>query len=319
VNNSFDGIIKEILQTSAAKEIEVIQSLWSGYGKLSRLELSEDKTVIAKNIILPSQSNHPRGWNTTNSHLRKIKSYQVETNWYKNYAYRCNNYCRVPLHFYSVAEENELLILMEDMDAAGYPIRKASLNKNETKLCLDWLAHFHATFLNEKPIGLWKTGTYWHFDTRPDEYETMKNGPLKDKAEAIDNRLNNCQFKTFVHGDAKVANFCFSDDLKKVAAVDFQYVGGGCGIKDVIYLMGSCLNDVQCEQYESELLDYYFASLKGALLLYKKDVDFQALEKEWRLLYPVAWTDFTRFLLGWMPTHQKINNYSKRLMAQVLD
>ena len=29
--------------------------------------------------------------------------------------------------------------------------------------------HFHASFLNEAPDGLWPVGTYWHLETRPDE------------------------------------------------------------------------------------------------------------------------------------------------------
>ena len=45
---------------------------------------------------------------------------------------------------------------------------------------------------------------------------------------------------------------------------------------------------------------------------------FEELENEWRTLYPIACTDFTRFLLGWMPSHQKINRYNLNLMNTVL-
>jgi len=50
-----------------------------------------------------------------------------------------------------------------------------------------------------------------------------------------------------------------------------------------------------------------------------KKISWQALETEWRKMYPVAWTDFYRFLLGWMPTHYKINSYTERLAEDVID
>ena len=321
MNSNNKNILLNHFNALAANEVEHIQTLWSGYGNISRVELlgSDISTVITKNIILPSQTNHPRGWNTDISHQRKLKSYLIEIAFYKQYASRCNNQCRVAKYHTSTSQENEHFIVLEDLDAAGFPIRKSSLDENEIKVCLSWLAHFHAIFMDETPSDLWNVGTYWHLATRPDELAEMKDGKLKEVAHLIDQQLTSCQYKTFVHGDAKVANFCFSKDLKEVAAVDFQYVGGGCGMKDVIYLLGSCMNDSECEQNETALLNYYFSELEAALIIQKKNIDFKSLEKEWRLLYPVAWTDFTRFLLGWMPTHNKLNNYSLKLSEQVLD
>ena len=106
------------------------------------------------------------------------------------------------------------------------------------------------------PKKLWQKGSYWHLSTRPDELKAMQHSKLKDAAKSIDEQLNNCKYKTLIHGDAKVANFCFADDMSSVAAVDFQYVGGGCGMKDVAYFLGSCLSSSECENYEKELLDF---------------------------------------------------------------
>ena len=128
----------------------------------------------------------------------------------------------------------------------------------------------------------------------------------------IDKKLNDCTYKTLVHGDAKLANFCFGPD-GDVAAVDFQYVGGGCGMKDVAYFIGSCLNERESEQYESNILNTYFHYLQAEL-----DAPNKALEEEWRSLYRVAWADFHRFLKGWSPGHWKINSYSERITQQVI-
>ncbi len=146
----------------------------------------------------------------------------------------------------------------------------------------------------------------------------MKNDPLKKSAKTINELLSNCRYKTLVHGDAKVANFCFSADGKSVAAVDFQYTGGGCGMKDVAYFLGSCLSERHCKHWESELLEYYFEALKTALYPTQKEINWHELKSEWLTLFPVAWTDFYRFLCGWMPTHSKINAYTQSMAEKVL-
>lgn len=297
-----------------------IQSLWSGYGSIDRYGLigSDLDTVVVKHVRLPDQDNHPQGWNTDRSHQRKLHSYQVETAWYEQWADHCGDQCRIPHCLALEHHEDEVLMVLEDLDSSGFPARKGSVTEAGLISCLDWLAHFHATFMGEKPEGLWDIGTYWHLDTRPDELEVMDEGELKQAAQLLDQKLTDAPFQTFVHGDAKLANFCFSRDGVQVAAVDFQYVGGGCGMKDVAYFIGSCLDEDECERREKDLLDAYFSTLRKALALHHPDVDAAAVEAAWRPLYSVAWTDFYRFLKGWSPGHWKIHRYSERLAHEVV-
>jgi len=308
VNGRLKAAVIEHFNAIDAKEVEVIQPLWSNYGTISRWQLvgAEVNSIVVKRISVPSTTHHPRGWDTPISHQRKVRSYEVEMAWYKGLASKTTSDCKIPKCYFSNQIGKEQVIVLEDLDAAGFNQRRTQLTIKEAKVCLRWLAHFHATFMFEKAENLWQEGCYWHLDTRPDEWEAMQSGWLKANAYKIDDRLKACQFQTLVHGDAKVANFCFSNDLKTVAAVDFQYVGGGCGMKDVVYFLGSCLSEDDCETHETELLDYYFEILKQET----KAVDADALEKEWRSMCSIAWADFTRFLLGWMPTHQKVNGYS---------
>lgn len=312
MNNHFKSIILQKTGASSLQEKEVIQSLWSGYGKIIRVALqgSPLKSVVVKNVQLPKQRNHPRGWNSDIGHQRKLKSYEVETYWYKNYSNQSK--ARLP-KFLAIAQENdEVLMVLEDLDEAGFSLRKQNLSWLEIEGCLQWLANFHASYLGKDTIGLWEVGTYWHLATRSQELAVLEDIPLEKAAIAIDDKLNNCNFKTFVHGDAKLANFCFSKN-GQVAGVDFQYVGGGCGMKDVAYFVGSCLYEEDCERLESKILDTYFTHLHKAL----GDKN-EALENEWRALYHVAWADFHRFLKGWSPGHWKINSYSERITKQVI-
>lgn len=318
---------------------ETIQRLWSGYGEIARyFSKVHNKTLIVKQVTPPNSMEHPRGWNTPLSHQRKIHSYAVELAFYRDFSARCAEQCRLP-GFLGFAQEGEnFILLLEDIDAAGYGSRKNTLTLPEIKACLSWLASFHALFVqepsaNRKPSanrepsanitpsannnqaykGLWPIACYWHLDTRPDEFATMPDCPLKTFASEIDNTLNGAKFQTLVHGDAKLANFCFDDQNNTVAALDFQYVGGGVGIKDVMMFLGSCMDSQQLFEHDQRLLSHYFQQLENGLAIRQKDkmhtIDFTQLKTEWLALYPFAWADFHRFLSGWKPDHFKINAY----------
>lgn len=319
MNPEFEQYLLLATKTTACKEVEVIQSLWSGYGKISRYMLkgTEIDSVVVKHIALNQAKTHPRGWNTDIGHQRKVRSYKVETQWYEHWNKHCGAACRTPKSLGLFSKEQEKWIILEDLDKE-FPARKQELELSEVKTCLSWLACFHGTFMQQQPKGLWEIGTYWHLATRPEEFEKIEHAELKRKAYQIDELLNGCTYQTIVQGDAKLANFCFAENGERVAAVDFQYVGGGCGMKDLAYFLGSCLTNEELEIHANTLLDYYFVELEKTISSIKIDVDFIALEQEWRQMFPVAWTDFTRFLLGWMPSHQKVNGYSLKLMEEVL-
>jgi len=299
----------------------ILQELWSGYGKILRIHLKGDglSSVIVKQIQPPEQSRHPRGWDTSTSNQRKLTSYQVERRWYRDWSSRCHDGCRVPQLMAETEREGEVLLIMEDLAANGFPHTVTSVSDGQVQACLTWLAEFHATFMQEKPDDLWETGTYWHLATRQDELDRLDDLELKQTASAIDKKLNAARFQTIVHGDAKLANFCFSNSGLEVAAVDFQYVGGGCGMKDLSYFIGSCFHEDECEKKEVTLLEFYFHKLRDAISVQHPEIDATEVEKEWRTLFPVAWADFHRFLKGWSPGHWKLNSYSDRLTRETIN
>ena len=306
-----------LIQVGATEVVQqqTLQSLWSGYGSIIRVTTNSPAhpTLIIKHIQAPESQHHPRGWQGDTSNARKLRSYQVEANWYQHFSKDCARQCAVPELLYLHEGVGYQLIVMSDLDI-HYSDRYSALPKEFAKVCLQWLARFHAYHLGNSGVGLWPIGCYWHLDTRQDELQAMADGPLKEAAQFLDESLANCTYKTLVHGDAKVANFCFDSVVPSVAAVDFQYVGVGCGMKDVAYLMGSCLSADQCNDYEDELLQAYFKEM-GKLL---PSATMVPLEVEWRRLYPVAWADFHRFLEGWMPGHVKIDNYMQQQTLRAL-
>lgn len=313
MNEKFKSLILEATGASSFSDKETIQKLWSGYGEIKRIELTNApvNSLIIKHVQLAKNKIHPRGWNSDLGHQRKLKSYEVETNWYQSYSSDCA--ARIPKCLAVETVNDEVLMILEDLDEAGYYLRKQNLSWEEISSCLKWLAQFHASFLGRHPEGLWEVGTYWHLETRPQELEVLQDQKLKKAAALIDEKLNSCNYKTFVHGDAKLANFCFAPD-GKVAGVDFQYVGGGCGMKDLAYFIGSCLSERECEELEDQILNTYFEYLQNELPQRNEE-----LETEWRTMYRIAWADFHRFIKGWSPGHWKINSYSERITSEVID
>lgn len=116
-----------VLRACGASSLRVgakIQTLWSGYGEIVRLHLEgcDRPSVVVKHVKFPEEAQHPGGWNTDRSHMRKVRSYQVETHWYQNYS--TNPSCRIPACLAACSHGDEMLIVLEDLDVAGYDQRR---------------------------------------------------------------------------------------------------------------------------------------------------------------------------------------------------
>ena len=90
-------------------------------------------------------------------------------------------------------------------------------------------------------------------------------------------------------------------------------------MKDVAYFLGSCLDDRSCEQDHPLYLDYYFQRLHNHLKDRPEKIDCESVEDNWRSLYPVAWTDFHRFLKGWTRRRWKHDSYSERIARKTIN
>lgn len=274
-----------VLQQIGASQItdrSLLQPLWSGYGELLRLRLDSASTVILKRVIPPDQDRE------SVSDRRKRRSYVVEQTFYREFSPRCDEHCRVAELLGALQHDGVQLLLLEDLNNAGFVPRRGA---PDIRAGLSWLAHFHGRFLGTPPDGLWEQGGYWHLETRPEEWDRMPAGRLRQLAGPLDRCLRSVKYLTLMHGDSKPANFCWHPD-GLAAAVDFQYVGAGCGIRDVAYFLDCCLREDACDREAESWVDFYFSVLRQAGAP-------SAVEEEWRPLFPVAWADYCRFWVGW--------------------
>lgn len=284
---------------SAITDSVLLQNLWGGYGELRRMHLQDRPSVILKCVQPPAEAR------TSVSDRRKRRSYEVERSWYQGPARRCQARLAACLAAGSLGETR--LLLLEDLANAGYaPGRPPQIGAG-----LRWLARFHASFLNDRPTGVWEQGGYWHLDTRQDEFQRMPAGPLKESARGLDQLLRNARYQTLVHGDSKPANFLWKN-AEEAAAVDFQYVGVGCGIRDVAYFLDCCTSYQGNQEKAESWLDFYFRALQQACPDLPPD-----LESEWRRLYPVAWADYARFMQGW-GRPGPLDRYGQRQLQRAL-
>ncbi|MCH2230346.1 MAG: DUF1679 domain-containing protein [Crocinitomicaceae bacterium] len=314
---NIDEIVISQTNSTEIQSKEVIQELWSGYGAIIRYTLNggDYNSIVVKHINLENNSDHPRGWNTTASHERKVESYRVETEFYTNHGKVLAARIHLPHLINSIVAKHETVLILQDVAEIGFTQIHKKVTLNQLKLCISWIAILHINTLNKPNTKLWKKGSYWNLSTRTDEFNKMSNSTLKGYAKRIDQKLEETNFKCLIHGDAKLANFCFHHTKNEVLGLDFQYTGHGCGIKDLVYLIGSALSSEDCFKYEKELIDFYFNELRRNL---NNNIDFNALEQEWRPLFSIAWADFNRFLLGWMPDHPKLNAYSESITERAI-
>lgn len=100
--------------------------------------------------------------------------------------------------------------------------------------------------------------------------------------------------------------------------VDFQYVGGGCGMRDVAYLL-DCVHDQDFGGPATrDALDHYFRVLRMSLApAFAPRAD--EIEAEGRALLPVAWLDFQRFLQGWSPAYARPSTRLERSIRTELE
>jgi hypothetical protein len=331
-------VLQDTLQDKSLEFVEQLQELWSGYGSIVRCySKTKDQSYIVKHIQTSAPlTEHPRGWSGDNSHQRKIKSYQVETHFYRDYAAFCNKECsqeinqnsKVPTLHKIIELADGYLLVMEDLHASGFSLIADKNDWQKLKIAITWLASFHSKFMLNKFMfnkfmlnnadNLWSQGGYWHLDTRQDELAAMPESNLKQHAALLDKHLKEAKYQTLIHGDAKFENLCFHADGNSVAAVDFQYVGRGVGVVDLAYLAGSALDQSGLEKFGELILPFYLNALKQALADTHSIIDFEQLSKEYESLYPVAWADFYRFLLGWNPKSWKVNDYIKQMTEKVL-
>lgn len=203
----------------------------------------------------------------------------------------------------------------EYIHSSGY-----TLSLLETRAALRFLAGLHSTFWERADIlqststcsannkNVWECGGYWHLETRLDELECMPSewDHLKRAAYAIDSRMKNksgrCKHQTLCHGDFKSANLLFSSSNAKeyeCATVDFQYTGGGYGLKDVVMLFVSSVQTrLLSGNGERDLLQFYFDTLCQNLDHLGIDKSGYTVE-DVMIQYELCLVDYVRFMAGW--------------------
>ncbi|KZN69314.1 phosphotransferase [Pseudoalteromonas luteoviolacea] len=285
--------------------------LWNGCGTLEKFSVG-GQCYVAKVTQVPKDLQHSSIKQTRFSLNRKVKSYEKEQMFYQYCADALIGVCNVPKMFELYDERGLFVTLLEDYEATGFRNKNSACTEDILKV-IEWLANFHATWLESgqehskfKQFG---AGNYWHLKTRPDEYKKMSDGLLKQNAHIIDDVLSSTNFKTMIHGDAKLANFAFNS--KGVIGYDFQHVGVGVGLSDVMLLLTTVLDSQGLEARAELMLDAYFRALTTQLIKNRGKLNGKQVESEWRPLWPIIWADFHRFLAGWKPEHPKINDYMK--------
>ncbi|KAL0069753.1 hypothetical protein AAF712_003022 [Marasmius tenuissimus] len=326
------------------KTTSTIATLWSNYGSIDRVTLrspnngEKDQSIIIKTVS-PPKTDHNRA---DEGHLRKLLSYEVERWFYHNLAGRLPAGAARVARVYSAKEHDvkaaPIRLVMEDLSVEYSVPAGDTLDVDETKAVLAWLANFHGTFWgvqNEGDIrprlvppplqyaggnreGVWQQGSYWYLDTRRSELADIDRRQtwLLELAEKARNSMKTeaKAFGTLLHGDVKGANIFFAprsqDDPPRCALYDFQYVGIGLVTRDLAKYLGTTVraNLLRRIEDEKDLLRFYHSELVRVIHS-RKDVSPEVasfLEREGGYTFEKFWehwelaiVDWHRFMSGW--------------------
>jgi len=231
-----------------------------------------------------------------------------------------------PLSIHSDDDHGAVTIIMTDL-REDFPHALKLLDLEHTLVVLEWLARVHAMCFEEEGGGgegggtgrglLWEEACYWHLATRIDELEGVRREwpQLADAAPFINEVLTQPP-RTLLHGDAKAPNFLFGREKNNnnsssssggvggsgdgaiitCAAYDFQYTGGGDGMKDVAYLLCRSVEEGVVVEHEEMLLKYYHDTLLSHLPSEKASLYPYGLSLK-RFDYAVS--DYVRWRVGW--------------------
>ena len=304
-----EAVAKSLLETNRV-QAALIQALWKGHGSVVRYTAPDGRSLVMKHVELRQDDSE-----ADEGVERKRTSYIVERAFYDRFSSRLpSSSCRVP----RLLAMGSSYLALEDL--IDFPVRVNRIERHEQRPILSrvvkWLAEFHAVFLGEPKAQqgeLWECGTYWALATRQQELAGMDDSSfLKRRAAEFDAKLReDDSIMSLVHGDAKLANFCFSSDLQSVAGLDFQYVGRGCGVQEVVYLVANGVKDEKLAlEWSDSIFDEYFSALIS------NSVDQDKVERM-RALVPFAAADYLRFLRGWAP-HRGAQPFLEKLVAPIL-
>ncbi len=220
-------------------------------------------------------------------------------------------------------------ILMNDL-TTNYPLHPDRMSLQQAASALQWIATFHACFWGDSfPHVLWDRGAFWtrtctvqgiasawvathqFIESKYPQFLTSRTASIGHRLQTagpsitdfLTEYAQNRNYRTVIHGDYKAANLFFAKDTKNVAAIDFQFTGGGVGAEDVAYLL---YPDAFGEWFAHEemLLQTYHETLGAQLVLQRKGGPSTLPFETFFKFYELARLDMTRHWLckEWIAT-----------------
>ncbi|KAJ3235180.1 hypothetical protein HDU81_000774 [Chytriomyces hyalinus] len=297
-----------------------IASLWDGMGSIIKRTYKHRTSNDSISIMVKTVSPRKPASRPTESFQRKIISYQVE-----RYFYSIMSQLVLPVepckfriaHLYT---STPTMLFLEDLSVAYPDSMSGVVSKAEAKAALKWFANLHAFFMGtskshpqrsmtettttDTKEGVWDQGSYWYLSTRTSEFSRLDKDwqQLGQRADELLAAIP-VELKTLIHGDAKTENCLLnhacldSDGLPEIAFYDFQYVGFGSGMKDVVYFLATSIDWLD-EKTEAELLDWYFTCMIRGLK--QRGTGWKTFTKEVMMdQFELCMIDWLRFMKGW--------------------